>query len=92
MSSLADTQNSHLDDSHVVGGAIASNSANTTDRDTEHSFATLRQDDLAEVTAIEEPNDQFSGLWLILVIASIGYLLYRRMPRMKTRRRGRSYR
>lgn len=72
-------------------GAIASYSANTADSETEHSYSALRQDDLAEARGVKEPNNHFLSLSLILIIASVGYLLIRRIRRAKTRRAGRSY-
>ena len=90
---LPNAQYAHAEPPSIVVGALASYSANSADRDTEHSLSTLQQqDDLAEATVIKEHSSHFLGLILILIIASVGYPVIRRIRRAKTRRRrGRSY-
>jgi hypothetical protein len=91
MPTLFNAQNAHFEHPPIVVGAITSYSINTADSDTEHDFSTLQQDDLAETTVAKGPQSNLLGATLILIIASVGYLLIRRIRRMKTRRAGRSY-
>lgn len=91
MPTLFNAQNAHVERPSIVVGAIASYSANSADRDTEHSLSTLRHYDLAEATVVKESNNHLLSLSLILIIASVGYLLIRRIRRAKKRRAGRSY-
>jgi hypothetical protein len=85
-----DTQNADLGNSSLMVGAIESYSSETAERDTTNLFSTLGQQDLAETAARQEPESNFLGLNLILIIASVGILLMSLLRRVKKRRSGRS--
>lgn len=53
MPTLFNAQNAHVERPSIVVGAIASYSANSADRDTEHRLSTLRHYDLAEASVVK---------------------------------------